>query len=237
MHSTLDLHKLADLVTSAYSEHVDSAVSDEEREGALETAFQAYMLLRQLLDYREDVAAAIVDSERAPKAFSSLHLSPHTQRYFEAHLARVEIVNASGELERVYFRFPSYCLLLTEESKQALLWGVDRDTPGKQVQEFLEAAEPLRMEMQRERELCKLRVWRLLMWHKSAALNSMFIISFPLNVLITHLHSAVEFSHDRFVREERLLMMLLGLAQLGACIAAFTMHTLQVVQVLQVLHR
>ena len=115
---------------------------------------------------------------------------------------------ASGELERVYFRFPDYCNLLSEESKQSLLWGVDRDTPGKQIQEFLKEAEPLRMEMLRERDLHDLKAWRLMMEYKSAAVNSMFILAFPLNLLITELHSAEgPGPHDT---EARLLMLALG---------------------------
>ena len=57
--------------------------------------------------------------------------------HFEQYVARVEIKNGLGQLERVYFRFPAFCLLLTEESKQEILWGVDRNTPGKQIQELL----------------------------------------------------------------------------------------------------
>ena len=37
----------------------------------------------------------------------------------------------------MYFRFPSFCKLLSRSSKDKILWGVDRETPGKQVQEFV----------------------------------------------------------------------------------------------------
>eukprot|EP00966_Prymnesium_polylepis_P255399 5900809-Prymnesium_polylepis.1 len=53
--------------------------------------------------------------------------------FFSESVARVEIVNANGELERIFFRFPTFCRMLSEEAKQKLLWGVDRDTPGAQL--------------------------------------------------------------------------------------------------------
>ena len=62
-------------------------------------------------------------------------------------MARLEIVNAVGELERVYFRFPEICLLVPDESKQELLWSVDRQTPGKRTAEFFEASADLYLEM------------------------------------------------------------------------------------------
>ena len=42
---------------------------------------------------------------------------------------------------------------LTAQSRQKLLWGVDRDTPGKQIQQFLLAVEGLRLEMHHEMRL------------------------------------------------------------------------------------
>ena len=49
-----------------------------------------------------------------PNPCSSPSPSPSPSRY----VARLEIVNAVGELERVYFRFPEICLLVPDESKQ-----------------------------------------------------------------------------------------------------------------------
>ena len=56
----------------------------------------------------------------------------------QPHVARCEIVNGSGELEQIYFRFPEYCLLLPKGTRQNLLWEVDRETPGKQIKDFFE---------------------------------------------------------------------------------------------------
>ena len=84
------------------------------------------------------------------------------------------------------------------------------------------------MEMQRERALRELPIWRLLQRHKSLVLNSMFGLSLPLNVLITHLHSIdPETTPLWLVRLEHVLTYLLGTAQLTSCIAAFTLHALQ----------
>ena len=46
-------------------------------------------------------------------------------------------LSSHARLERVYFRIPSHVLLLSAKTKDDLLWGVDRQTPGVAVQEFL----------------------------------------------------------------------------------------------------
>ena len=93
------------------------------------------------------------------------------RKHFDTLTARVEIVNSSNELERVYFRYPRFCLLLTEESRQNILWSVDRDTPGKQVQEFFLACDELHREMKHQEELQSLGVWRILQRNKGVAVN------------------------------------------------------------------
>ena len=48
-------------------------------------------------------------------------------------VASVEIVNQKGELERVYFAYPRYCLNLTEESRNDLFDRMDPNDPTRQT--------------------------------------------------------------------------------------------------------
>lgn len=45
---------------------------------------------------------------------------------YHAQVARVEIINAASELQRVYFWVPDVCRHITETAKQKLLWSVAR---------------------------------------------------------------------------------------------------------------
>ena len=131
----------------------------------VEAGYTLYTLLRHLYDYHDEAVDAGVTTARAlpplsfdPAATGAVHArgkgegegagggsggdkggggSSLRSRGGDVGrlIRRCELVNAVGELERVYFRVPDYCLLLTEESKQELLWGVDRETPGMQIQE------------------------------------------------------------------------------------------------------
>ena len=60
----------------------------------------------------EDVAKDLEDHEEQLKTF-------------DKGTGRIEI-NHDGQLERVFFRVPEICAHLTERTKQALLWSVDR---------------------------------------------------------------------------------------------------------------
>lgn len=91
----------------------------------LDAGFSIYILLIHLLDYQEQVRATeepVVDEKRVTEM-----LSPKAEAHYARYTAGVEIVNAVGELERVHFRFPAFCLWLSEERKQKLLWEASRD--------------------------------------------------------------------------------------------------------------
>ena len=107
------------------------------------------MLLLQLLDFHAGVAGDTV-------------LKFLNDKGLRERAGRVEIVNTDGQLERVYFRLPKHSLYLTQQSKDQLLWGVDRDTPGEQIQQFLDAVHGLRLEMRHEQWLSETRMLRLL---------------------------------------------------------------------------
>ena len=57
-------------------------------------------------------------------------------------LGKIEI-ERQNNIEKVYFRVPTICSLLTEERKQQLLWAVDRSTQGSKLSDFLDKADEL----------------------------------------------------------------------------------------------
>ena len=191
-------------------------------------------------------------------------------------MAHVEIVNASGELEKVYFRFPSCVvalsdpslsrpqltstlsslsftpkvlpvaargvapgaisrhlpppqtfshLVLLEECRQEILWGVDRETPGKQTLELLASTADLHREMRHLERLEALGLWQLLKRHKAAALNSMFFVAVVQNVLLGMRYSTVD---ERIPHPiEHLGLNVCGVLQVCSCITIFTLYSMQ----------
>ena len=89
-------------------------------------------------------------------------LDPAAFKFFNKCTAHVEIMNEEGQLERVVFPFPEFCHFLTAESKRNLVEGVDRDTPGRQLFDFIERSEELHAEMKYLHWLEQSMLWRRL---------------------------------------------------------------------------
>ena len=104
--------------------------------------------------------------------------------YFEAYTARVEIVNSDGELERVYFHYPEMCELLTQESRHDVLWGVDRETPGKALIEFFYKADSLHLEMKHQQWLRRFYAWRVLSSYKETIIHGSFWLAVVQNAML-----------------------------------------------------
>ena len=152
---------------------------EEEQDLLLDAGFALCIIGLHLSDFLH--ADADVEQERAQLLSG---VGDAARAHYQRHIARIEIINATGELERVYFRFPAICLLLTEESKHELLWSVDRQTPGKRIQEFFEAATDLHLEMRHQEELLDLGMWRRLVAHKPLAVNAIFYIALVQNAVL-----------------------------------------------------
>lgn len=123
---------------------------------------ELYMLLAHLNDYEEggldrEVWANVGEAATA---------------YYARQAARVEIINEHGDLERVHFWIPSFCLLLSEETKDDLLNTVDRRTPGRQVREFFDKQDEFYQDLKHQGWLDTFSAWRLLISQKSLATNN-----------------------------------------------------------------
>ena len=140
MEAVIDLPRLAALA-SAWQDHAldpkkGAPIDSSTAELMVEAGFLAYSFLRKVTDNFEDKAAHTYEA-----------MSDESRAHYEKYLGRVEICDNAGNLQRVYFRIPAHVLLLSPKTKDDLLWGVDRETPGLAVQEFMLAAPDLHVEV------------------------------------------------------------------------------------------
>lgn len=219
--------------------------------------FALYTLLRHLHDYQGEAAAHSHAGAKAARTVGPLELLSRSGggeavgepaaagehgsgpagggggkglvRGMGQYIGRCEIVNAAGNLERVYFRMPDYCLLLTELSKRELLWDVDRETPGKRLQELFERSDELTREMVHQQRLARSPAWQLVMRHKPVADNLVLVLAVAQNCVIVLRHSWTpnESEHlDRLVLCENVANYTMGTLQLCACVLVFCIYTI-----------
>ena len=193
MQAALDLPSLAALAGRLYDGHSERAMRGKQADArhgegqpqaagagddkedsrlAMQAGFQAVLLLRKVTD-------------RSPSLEESTYscLSPAARSHYMKYVGRVEICNADGLLERVYFRKPR-AFQLAAETKQAILWGVDRETPGLAVQQFLLMVPDIHVEvMWREASRSSL-LWRLIMRAEQVATVLSIGLAILQNVLI-----------------------------------------------------
>jgi hypothetical protein len=169
----------------------------EQTELQTSTGFAIYLLVKDLVDYKEETEglSAEEDTDHDGKwdVLQEPNISNEALEHYEKYTAHVEILNSQGELERVQFRFPECCQYLNEDSKEAFVLGVDRETPGAQLQEFYEKMEDFQSEMVHLERLEKFRAWRILMTYKPIATRTIFSLALITNILVM----AVDFIERR----------------------------------------
>lgn len=153
------------------------------QEVMLSTGFTLYLLVADLCDqtYTESKDE---ESDETDRSALFKVLDEDALRYYGAHTAHIEIINSQGELERVIFSYPPFCMYLTDESKRTLVEGVDRDTPGRIIFDFFERSDVLHAEMKHLAKLEEVRLWRWLVWYKPYAVSSLFVNALILNILV-----------------------------------------------------
>jgi inositol 1,4,5-triphosphate receptor type 3 len=256
MLSILDVRRLAALAGSLYDATLDLEDQDDEANGMskaqrekandtmLDVGSRIYMLVSHLLDssehIRDELGGANVGLDRDSVLY---HLRVDEEErhvdlsYYRRYIARVELINADGQIEYAYFRFPAFCLLLTDDSKDRLLWGVDRSTPGRQIQSFFDSAQDLHQEMRHQESLNESHLWRVLTFNRPIALNAMFLIAIVQNSLII-LSSAMTDSYGQSDDQlagstgvaqwiDAFVSSTLGMMQATACIVVFLVHAMQ----------
>ena len=83
---------------------------------------------------------------------------------------RIEIQRADSDgtgrvskrLQRVYFRIPEYCYMLTDATRENLRWGLSALTPEQKLQKFVEAADDCEGEMKWQNKLDQIKLYQIL---------------------------------------------------------------------------
>eukprot|EP00667_Euglena_gracilis_P000043 EG_transcript_43 len=104
--------------------NIDLCDEDEEM---LDQSFNIYILLYVLLTLTKNAK------------LDQLIKEVRGGQYFSSMLGVIEIARDDG-IEKVYFRKPNACNMLTYEAKQQLLSKVNRDSPASKVSDFYEQA-------------------------------------------------------------------------------------------------
>ena len=192
--------------------HAEQAASDspfrdvEERSLQGQNVMLVYMLIWQLLDFHAGAQGQETMRFLGIKALRE-------------QAARVEIVNGDGALERIYFQLPRHCAYLTTQSKQRLLWEVDRNTPGRQIQQFLDAVYGMQLEMQHEQRLSETRLLRWLV--QVPALELTTALSVVQNGLLI---AEAASKSDRYQRVLNNASTAIGVVQVTVCVTLSLKH-------------
>ncbi|KAL1529829.1 hypothetical protein AB1Y20_000761 [Prymnesium parvum] len=216
------LPKVAILQTAAAKR--ERAAAKEEIEMFNQAGREMYMLLQHIEEYEEGG----LDKDIWGK------LSDEAIQYYNRQHGRVEIVNQLGLLERVHFWIPDFCLLLSDESKQELLYTVDRQTPGRQITEFFLKRDEFYHDLKHQGWLMTFPAWRALIAKKQLATNNQFALAITQNIVIIIGNSSLKdavinestplwarnlfegaFSHGNFF---------LGVCQCLSCVVVFVLY-------------
>ena len=227
----LDIRRLTEVALGLYERSISEEVDDEDdenqtelRELMVDVGFKMHMLVQHLRDYRDQSGSEQLESH-ALQAGGGQHRG---RSPYDEFIARVEIINVTGELEYAYFRLPSCCVCLTEEIKQKLLWQVDRSTPGRQIQDFFDATEDLHQQMRHQESLNKSAAWRFLSSHREIAIRSMLVLALIQNATLMVRYSPVaQFDQYKVEITERAVNNILGVLQCISCVLVFALYGLQ----------
>ena len=174
----------------AQEQLADTLALNDVPDAQSEDGYALYILLRHLEDYEEQESNAALAMGDEPRTTFVVRDALDDEGMGEALtfygrlVGSAEIVNASGALERVFFRFPELCLSLTDARKLQLEWAVDRQTPGAQLLQFIEAADELHAEMKHGHALERFWVWRFAKRNVSMFDNSLIILAVVTNIAL-----------------------------------------------------
>eukprot|EP00760_Papus_ankaliazontas_P013904 PhM_4_TR15917/c0_g1_i1/m.26253 len=126
----------AEAVTAGAGGDEDNEEGADDRE---ELMYNLMILLHQVNSFNRFItdAEAVKNLQDALRRFEQ----------FSKMIGRIEIQRGES-LEAVFFRIPSICMRLTDESKEALQWAVDRSTQSSKLTDFVDKSDDLIYEME-----------------------------------------------------------------------------------------
>ena len=123
---------------------------------------------------------------------------------------------------------------------QEILWGVDRNTPGKQIQELLARSGEMHREMQHQERLNSYWLWQQFTNHKAQAVNSIMYLAVVQNALLMMRFSSGNSrsdyldKHGHYLEADNPVASLLdtaifffGVLQMVSCVIVFCLYALQ----------
>ena len=218
MEAVIGLSALANLAGHYYDEYYEIAFGSkrserrEEARLAMDTGFQAILLLRRITDRRPSLAVS-----------TYAEMSNEAREHYDRFVGRIELSKESGELERVYFRVPHH-FLIAPRTKDKILWGVDRETPGMAVQEYLLMAPDLHVEVMWQEIVGNYTLWKLIVRYELVVSNSSVFLALAQNLLLlintSILEEAYETKPESWVLSYFIIRLVIGLVQTVTCFLA-----------------
>ena len=173
--SSLDYSRLVGELDSAYAlsggDIPLNAVRTQEQLSWQQLGFYFFLLIRTLAKY----SPAVLELAKA-KAKS--------YPFFARNTGAIEIVRADKSLEEVYFPIPKVYQWLSEKSKQKLEWEVDRSTPQKRIEDFVNRSEGMIQEMRHNERVAAIPILYMLAVSAENLHLTMFILSTIINMII-----------------------------------------------------
>jgi len=186
--STLEFHVLKKRMAYVYrkcmvdSEQDPYSVCDSRKVpediyfGDLNEAFGIYMLMATLAVH-SDLARSAVN----PSNFDSKDRV--AVEFFTQNAGCIEI-NWQDKLERVYYPIPPICAYLTEASRQKVLWGVSRESPGEKMMDFYTFTEELQAEMQHLEKMSQFKLISFISANFEMLKQVMLNMAYLINLLL-----------------------------------------------------
>jgi len=144
--------------------------------GDLNEAFGIFMLMATLAVHSDTAKAAV-----NPQNYSKQ--DKVAVEFFTQNSGSIEI-KWEEKLERIYFPIPPICAYLTEASRQRVLWGVNRESPGEKMMDFFTFTEELQAEMQHLEKMSRFQTISFISRRFEELKTAMLYLAYLINLLL-----------------------------------------------------
>lgn len=139
------------------------------------------------------------------RAFHFVDLDPYSAySFFSSYTGYVEIEKPTGGLQAHFFPIPFKCKYLTPASRRALIYGIDRSSHQKKIEEFLRLAPSANREMEHQQLLSVSKTLKAISsrWKLYAQLSFIVVLVINLQLLFS-----LEGSIDETTRSQEAAMV------------------------------